>query len=274
MNPRLLLIGLLGLVLFYLVFSGACFLVMLLVPGRGIGKRAAAALGWLPPFLAGDALREWAAATAERLARQQLSRERTGDTASQLAADVETGATRAMLPRHDESDLWRIIACPEVGQGLVGVTAPEVLSIATHIRKELPHSEQERVYAIASANAARLEPRTRGERAGVLECPLQGEAHVCCVYAARPLRCRILHAAIIANEAGERSDAARPGDERHEEIVANGVEIGLTRALDSAGLSAKVYELNSALVIALGLPDAARRWAKGEDIFAGAQALR
>jgi hypothetical protein len=58
-----------------------------------------------------------------------------------------------------------------------------------------------------------------------------------------------------------------PGEARHEETVAEGIETGVTRALKSAGLDADVYELNSALATALEKPDAAERWAKGEKVF-------
>ena len=41
----------------------------------------------------------------------------------------------------------------------------------------------------------------------------------------------------------------------------------MTRALKSAGLDANIYELNSAVATALEIPDAAERWARGEDVF-------
>ncbi len=53
----------------------------------------------------------------------------------------------------------------------------------------------------------------------------------------------------------------------HEQTVAQGIEMGLTRALKSAGLDANIYEINSALATALGSPDAAERWANGERVF-------
>lgn len=272
---RVLLIGLLAVSLFYVLFLLACLAIVLLLPKSFLSKPAMAALKWLPPLLRGDALREWAASTAERLARERLAGERTSETATKLAADIEAGAMRAMLPRAVGTEIDRVIACPEVGQGLVGVTAPEVLAIAEHIRKNLPRAEQERIHSIAAANAKRLTAQTpAGGCSAVLECPLQGHDHVCCVYAERPLRCRILHAATIANDAGQQTPPETPGGPRHEETVAEGIELGVTRALATAGLSAKVYELNSALVTALDTPDAAVRWAAGEDVFASASVSR
>jgi hypothetical protein len=54
----------------------------------------------------------------------------------------------------------------------------------------------------------------------------------------------------------------------HARLVAEGVEEGIVRALEEAGLDGKVYELNSALAVALDMPDVAERWAAGEDVFA------
>jgi hypothetical protein len=50
-------------------------------------------------------------------------------------------------------------------------------------------------------------------------------------------------------------------------VIAEGIEIGVTRALKAAGSSANVYELNSALATALETPDAAERWAARENVF-------
>ena len=49
--------------------------------------------------------------------------------------------------------------------------------------------------------------------------------------------------------------------------MAQGIEIGMIRALKSAGLDSNLYELNSALVTALENPDAEERWARGENLF-------
>jgi hypothetical protein len=41
-----------------------------------------------------------------------------------------------------------------------------------------------------------------------------------------------------------RSQAEGPDEDRHERAIEQGIEIGLARALKSAGLDANVYELN------------------------------
>ncbi len=57
----------------------------------------------------------------------------------------------------------------------------------------------------------------------------------------------------------------------HARVVAEGVEEGLVRALDMAGIDGNVYELNSAVAAALRTPEAARRWLDGEAGFADCQ---
>ena len=63
------------------------------------------------------------------------------------------------------------------------------------------------------------------------------------------------------------SPGEAPGETGHEQTVAEGIEMGVMRALKSARLDASVYELNSALATALAMLDAAERWAEGENVF-------
>ncbi|HYR57214.1 MAG TPA: hypothetical protein VEO95_01235 [Chthoniobacteraceae bacterium] len=69
MNTTTLLQGLFWTFAFFALFLLACFAVVMLLPGSFLGKQASAALTWLPPFIRGEALRHWAAASAERFAR-------------------------------------------------------------------------------------------------------------------------------------------------------------------------------------------------------------
>ncbi len=265
--------GLILTFLFFTLFALLLAAITLFFPKCLLGKPVKTVLNWVPPFLGGQALRDWAAISAERLAQKRLANSRTGETASQLARDMEEAAMHAMLPFAESADLNRIVACPESGQGLVGVTAPEVLSIAAHIRKEKSRAEQRRIYESAVKNATKIATQPPGDSTSCPPCALQGANHVCCVFAQRPLRCRPLHAILIANELGRhdgppvRPPAEASGEFEHERIVAQGIEDGMTQALKSAGLDANRYELNSALATALEIPDAAERWARGEDVF-------
>jgi hypothetical protein len=228
------------------------------------------------PFLGGSALRNWATTIVEQLAVRRLTGKRTGLKAVQLAAEVEEGAMRAMMPLAQQAELERIVACPETGQGPLGATALEALAIAAHLRTSRSPGEQKRIHDRALERSSKMAPRTGGERnLPPLPCSLQGQDGVCCAYAARPLLCRPLHARSIAKPIGNRSvepagsQTQAPDVDGREQTIAEGFEIGLTRALKFAGLDANIYDLNSALAVALETPDAAERWANGEKVFAG-----
>lgn len=269
-----ILFGLFAVFAFYALMMLAFFVVVKFLPESFLGAPVRTVLSWLPPFVGGDALRAWAAKNSEELTATRLAGKRDAETANRLAAAIEEGAMQAMLPMAGLSDLERIVACPESGQGIIGVTAPEALTIAAYLRKNCSPNERQRIFEMAAENAKQIASRQPGETAAPpLPCPLQGGGHVCCVYESRPLRCRILHAMDIAKHLGghDESTAGSPSrisaETGHEQTVAEGIEIGVTRALKSAGVDANVYELNSALATALEQPDAAERWARGEAVF-------
>ena len=260
--------------LFYALFVLVLVMAVRFFPKSLLGIPAKAVLNWLPPFLGGNSLRESAASLAERLAQERLAGKRTGETASRLVAEMDDAAMQAMLPTAEPAERDRIVACPVTGQGRIGVTAPEALAIAAYIRKHKSSAEQKQIYELAVENAKKIASRPRGDGESVPSpCALQGKDHVCCVYANRPLRCRPLHAISIAKEKGipNVQPTGSPSFSReescHEVTVAQGIELGVTRALKSAGLDAKIYELDSALATALETPDAAELWAKGKNVF-------
>jgi len=273
-----LIVGLIMIFLIYGLFLVASFAIVMLIPQSWLGTSAKAVLQWVPPFMGGEALRRWAETTAERVTRESLTGERTAQTGARLASTLEEGAMQAMLPTAQAADLGRVVPCPETGQGRVGVTAPEALAIAEFLRKHRTTSEQQRIYDLAVENARKLATHARSNIQSATEisplpCPLHGAEHVCCAYGSHPLHCRPLHAIAIAKDLaaqqGASSSAAGGGQVQasHEQNVTQGIEAGLAKALKEAGVDAEVYELNSALVTALGTPNAAERWAKGEKVF-------
>lgn len=270
--------GLILAILAQLLFVGLMVALARYLPNSALGKPAKAFVNWMPPFLGGNALREWAADTTEKMVRERLAGERTGEAVSKLATDLEAATDHAMLPSAESADLVRVVACPSTGQGRVGVTIPEVLAVADQIRKQESAEGQKRIHDQALANAQKIANASPEDREPP-PCALQGPGHVCCTFAERPLHCRPLHAVIVAREASERGQTAAPyrdlevGEIGHQKAVGDGVQEGLSRAIKSAGLDAKRYELNSALAIALEHPDAAERWGRGEDVFVHANCL-
>src|SRR5262245_28247341 len=115
-------------------------------------EQARAILAWRPPFMRGEELSNWAATTAEQTTRNRLVDKRTARTPVQLAKESQEGAMRAMVPLAKEADLSRVVACPETGQGMVGLTAPEALAVAAYLRKNCSGAELNRIYELAVEN--------------------------------------------------------------------------------------------------------------------------
>jgi hypothetical protein len=266
--------SLLVVLLLVCVVGAALFIQAAFWGERDMAEQNRAVLMWRPSFIRGAALRDWAAAIAQGIAANRLAAPRTAKTAGVLAAELQDLAAHAMLPLARQAERERTVPCPECGQGMVFITAPEALAIADHIRKNLFRNERKRIHDLAVLNANKIAASKPGDLEKVpLCCPLLGQNQYCCVYAARPLRCRPLHAIYVARDMGSRAvqpagqEGKAPEVERHEQNVEQGIEIGLNRALSCAGLDSKFYELNSALVAALDTPNAAERWAHGDNVF-------
>ena len=221
-----------------------------------------------PLFLKGNDLFYWAKDTAAQIVTKYLRAKTTAATPVELSKNLHADATRAMFPLQVEHDVdLDMIECPKEGQGMIGITAPEVLEIADHIQHHLTVAEQEQIRSLAQVNVRKLANVDHlGFDGSLTPCPLLGADGICSVYAARPLRCRPLHAATAWRRKGIERTANEESD-YDEQIVEQGAEAGLTEALESAGRDGNVYELNSALLAALDTPNAAERWAKGEDVF-------
>lgn len=70
-------------------------------------------------------------------------------------AELHAGVTRAMLPLASNEQTRRVVPCPEAGQGMIGVTAPEVLEIADYIDRKLACAERKRIRDLAEKNASK-----------------------------------------------------------------------------------------------------------------------
>lgn len=249
----------------------ATFFDMTMGTGPGIvSQREREARRWHPPFVQGASLRAWSRSVAEAVVDAVVGRAEGASLAGDLVAELDSGGSRAMLPTVSPVAASRRVACPESGQGTILVTAPEAIGIAEHLRRRLSGREVRRIRDRAALNGELI--AEGGADAGVLPCALQGDDCVCRTYEVRPVGCRPLHAATIGSAVGlgaRRVDDGEPGWEAHTEEVGRGLAEGLSRGLERAGLDADRYELNAALVAVLDTPDAAARWARGENIFAG-----
>ena len=229
---------------------------------------------WRPPFGSESALYRWAHSRATRIVGNAMARGPTVETPNELIAEIHDGATRAMLPTARDHERARTIACPEDGQGWISISAVEAIGLASYLRQNLSEEEVDRVRDLSVRNARQLSEH------GALDamdtpCALQGENCTCRAYSARPLRCRPLHAAILADRLGVETleDEGGPSSwSAHADAVLEGLDAGLMSALADAGLDAKVYELHGALATALEGHDVAARWLDGEDVFSECRA--
>ena len=230
---------------------------------------------WRPPYVSGRELYSWARSIARKMVGEVIEESNGAASPAEFTDRLNRGAARAMFPELRSPEGLRAVPCPHEGQGVISVSAPEVLQIADYLRRHLSDGELARLRERAARKAATLEG-SDCLTADADPCALQGERCMCEAYPERPLACRPLHAAVLAKELG--LDPTAFGDsgsiEDHMEIVGFGVAEGLAEGLGNAGLDANRYELHSALGRALEHPDAADRWALGEDVFAGCQIRR
>lgn len=150
---------------------------------------------------------------------------------------------------------------------MVVVTAPEAFYVAAHLRSR---PEMAAAVAAVARDTATL---TLEERLGRnIFCPMLSEA-ICSIYATRPLGCRgfvstSLEACLAAFVRGETPDIPMPNDSIS---VLYACRMLLMASLRLAGLKDGVYEMNSAVAVALSAPDAEAQWLGGKDLFAGLQ---
>ena len=226
---------------------------------------------WRPPYVSGAPLRDWARAVSRGVVREAVADSEASGAPARIAEGLSPVMRQAMLPDAPADARAREVPCSALGQGTVGVTAPEAIALAEWLRARLTAEELQALEEDVTvcdewiANGATSAP-----------CALQGPDQVCLAYEAQPFACRPTLATRLALQLREDSgvpDGARAFADVHAETVAQGVLDGLREGLEQAGLDATVYELHSALRRALGRTDAAQAWADGEDLFAGCRRL-
>lgn len=243
--------------------------------GRGaevVAAREAEARRWTPPFVTGRDLFQWARSIATVSVEEVLDRGPGASTAMDIVRQLDGGVARAMLPGVAPREASRPVACPEEGQGRIGVTPPEAIVLAESLRATLEDDELESLGKKVS---------TYGEWIAVgrssTPCALQEDGCLCAAYDVRPMACR----PCLAERAAARFPRARQHAAAGPDLVLDhtlpvglGVVEGLTLGLERAGLDGNRYELHSALQRALACPDAGARWAAGEPVFLGCQPYR
>jgi len=157
----------------------------------------------------------------------------------------------------------------------VDVSAPEALYIAHYLNETLSSEERGELLA-------RLRKRVEERLGWAMDerwarrrfCIFLREDRHCGIYPIRPLSCRGYSS--LSRSTCEDAFAGQVDQVPVHGLVqdsATGVMEGLMEATTALGLEWEKYELESAVLRALEVPDAAERWLRGERVFAGGDRL-
>ena len=242
-----------------------------------------------PPGLAAQAVppRDLDAALQELFARTRS--QQALNTAAVIANTlVQRGSAR--LAEHVAADAWRLVdevaarspARPlhECARGCnfcchqqVSVTPAEAIALAGGLRETFPAPWLEQLRALLAQRSATIAGFTSMAEyfAAGLPCGFLGAEGECAVYAWRPVMCRGYHSLSRASCQEKYVDPAAPPPaiDRAGHRAAQATLQGVAAGVAAAGLDGRFYELHGALLRALDTPDAAARWAGGEDVFNG-----
>jgi Fe-S-cluster containining protein len=154
----------------------------------------------------------------------------------------------------------------------VDVMVPEALAIARYLTESPDDSELVATRARIAAHAQRLRTMTIDARLQArVPCPLlDATTGQCSVYDVRPLRCRSHHSL----DAASCEEASRTGNgdhviDKYADVIAvfEATILGQKKAIAEARLDHRTFDLTLALDVALNVPDADVRWARGERLF-------
>jgi hypothetical protein len=150
----------------------------------------------------------------------------------------------------------------------VTALAPEIFHAANHIRKAYAADFDAVLARLREREALSRGLSARERPARHIACGMLVD-NACSIYEARPSSCRGLTSVSV-----ETCERGYNGEEVEVLTPAVWTEVraahnqALWAALVAAGLRADAYEFNHALLIALEIPDAERRWLAGEDVLA------
>jgi uncharacterized protein len=145
----------------------------------------------------------------------------------------------------------------------VSLSAPEAIVLAAFLTDTLKPADLAALTTRVEAMASRVATMDHDQRmeAG-LDCSLLVDGR-CIAYPVRPLAC----AAANSLDADACARGKEIPIEAQQLCAIHATQIGLAVASAARALDYGRYELNNALAVALGTPDAADRWLAGERLF-------
>lgn len=230
---------------------------------RELRQQGQAALTWGLP----DPATEAAVLGMGLAMREKLADGKVEHRAAEAAALAATMLDKTLQRMPQAAAVECTKGCNFCCHGVVSVSAPEVLRLVRLIEAGTDRQ----------AVLARAQARTRSSIEAAMSlrdpCPLL-VAGDCSVYADRPMGCRQFVSTSLAG-CREAFEAGR-GNLPFVPAAANAgliVRSLLMGAAASLGLKSDIYELSSALAVALAEPDIERRWLAGEDVLGSAMRL-
>lgn len=234
---------------------------------RALAVREVESRRWRPPFVRGQELFDWARSAACGTVDRVLREPTDARTPRRLMSDIEAGLEHALVPGSVPRRHAGPVPCPEVGQGVVALTAPEALALADCLREYLSPAELELMRRESDDNVGWIR-RISSVYGSDAPCALQRADCVCKAWRARPLHCRAVHGVTLARATGCEDPWLDQDAFRHAEQICAGARVGLREGLGRVGLDDGLCEMHGALARALEVPNAAERWARGERLFA------
>lgn len=154
----------------------------------------------------------------------------------------------------------------------VDVLVPQAINIAQYLRKRLSSEQWENLRCRLSDRVQHISTMTADEHAVAnLPCVFLRENNTCLIYPARPTKCATYNS-LSVEKCKEGFD--HPTDWSiqipigiAQGTIGDGVSGGLSMACVRLGLDHWGYELHSAVLRAMELPDAGSRWLAGERVF-------
>jgi Fe-S-cluster containining protein len=240
---------------------------------NGVVERHQAQAQQIPTHPDHSTLLNTTAATTATAAMGVLSRGRTASHVYELATNAFELAQKSIkqVLARTSPQAWPACraGCAFCCAIPVAVSAPEALYIAAYLQATLSAAAQ---VDLRTDLQARVEQRhgwaVDARHAHKRHCVFLSAERQCGIYAIRPLACRgynsMSRAACEENFAGYEDRVQMHVGVRE---AAAGTIYGLIMASKRLGLEWGRYELEAAVLRALDTPDAAERWARGEQVF-------
>lgn len=200
-----------------------------------------------------------------------LREARRAGSGSLPAAKAVQRALKATAGRWPGAARWACTSgCAWCCHNAVSVSAPEAFRLAREVRT-WPAARREALERLLEERAPHLASLALDQQAQErTRCALLGEDGACGAYDARPLPC--IGMVSLDAKACEQVSRAPGGStkipvDRTWFSISGAHNLALRLGSRDAGLPFVRYELHDALRVALGQPDAERRWLAGEDPF-------